>query len=40
VFKDREPKKAKNATNWEKGKWLKKSMVEAIQQIQKTKTKT
>ncbi len=36
VFKDREPRKAKNATDQEKEEWLKKSMVETIQQIQKT----
>jgi hypothetical protein len=32
VFKDKEPRKAKSTTNW-KEKWLKKSMVETIQQI-------
>ncbi len=37
VFKDREPRKANNATNWEKEEWLKNSMVETIQQIQKNK---
>ncbi len=31
VFKDKEPKKTKNAADWEKEKWLKKSMVETIQ---------
>jgi len=36
VFKDREPRKAKSATNWEKEKMLKKLMVETIQHIQKT----
>ncbi len=30
VFKDREPRKAKNVIDWEKKKWLKKSMVETI----------
>jgi inorganic pyrophosphatase len=38
VFKDREPKKAKSVTDWEKKEQLKKSMVETIQQIQKTQT--
>jgi hypothetical protein len=33
VFKDKEPRKIKNATDWEKEKRLKKSMVEIIQQI-------
>jgi hypothetical protein len=36
VFKERKPRKAMNATNWEKEGWFKKSMVEKIQQIQKT----
>jgi hypothetical protein len=31
VFKDRDLKKAKNVTNWEKEEQLKKSMVEIIQ---------
>jgi hypothetical protein len=39
VFKDREPRKAKNVTNSEKER-LKKSMMETIQQIQKTQTRT
>jgi hypothetical protein len=30
VFKDREPRKAKNVIDWEKKKWLKNSMVETI----------
>jgi hypothetical protein len=38
VFKDREPKKAKSVTDWEKKKRLKQAMVETIQQIQKTQT--
>jgi hypothetical protein len=33
VFKDRKPRKTNSAANWEKEKWLKKSMVETIQQI-------
>jgi hypothetical protein len=37
VFKDKEPRKAKSTTNW-KEKWLKKSMVETIQQIFKKQT--
>ncbi len=40
VFKDREPRKAKSAINQEKEEQLKKSMVETIQQIQKTQTQT
>ncbi len=36
VFKDREQKKAKSVTDQEKKKWLKQTMVEIIQQIQKT----
>jgi hypothetical protein len=36
VFKDKESKEAKNVVNWEKEEWLKKPMVETIQQIQKT----
>jgi hypothetical protein len=36
VFKDRKPRKAKNVADWEKEEQLKKSMVETIQQIQKT----
>jgi hypothetical protein len=31
VFKDKEPRKAKSVVDWEKEKWLKKSMVEIIQ---------
>jgi hypothetical protein len=38
VFKDREPRKAKSVTDWEKEKQLKKSVVERIQQVQKTQT--
>jgi hypothetical protein len=38
VFKDRELRKAKSAIDWEKEEWLKKSMLETIQQIQKTLT--
>ncbi len=30
VFKDNEPRKAKNVIEWEKEKWLKKSMMEII----------
>jgi hypothetical protein len=33
VFKDRKPRKAKSVVDYEKEKWLKKSMVEIIQQI-------
>ncbi len=40
VFKDREPKKTKNATNWEKEERFKQSMVQTIQQIQKTQIQT
>jgi hypothetical protein len=36
VFKDRKPRKAKSPTGSEKEEWLKKLMVETIQQIQKT----
>jgi hypothetical protein len=36
VFKDREPRKAKNVVEWEKEAQLKQSMVEAIQHIQKS----
>ncbi len=36
VFKDREPRKAKNVVEWGKEEWLKKSMMETIQHIQKT----
>ncbi len=36
VFKDREPRKVKSVADWEKEKWLKQSMVEIIQHIQKT----
>jgi hypothetical protein len=35
VFKDKEPRKVKSIVDWKK-EWLKKSMVETIQQIQKT----
>ncbi len=35
VFEDREPKKAKNVTDWEKEEQLKKSMVDTIEHIQK-----
>jgi hypothetical protein len=38
VFKDRKPRKAKSLVDWEKEEWLKKSMVEIIQQIKKTQT--
>ncbi len=38
VFKDKEPRKTKSVTDWEKEKWLKKLMVETIQHIQKTQT--
>jgi hypothetical protein len=31
VFKDREPRKSKNAIDWEKEELFKKSMVETIQ---------
>ncbi len=40
VFKDRKPKKAKNVADQEKEEQLKQSMVETIQQIQKTQTHT
>jgi hypothetical protein len=33
VFKNREPRKTKGVANWEEEEWLKKSMVETIQQI-------
>jgi hypothetical protein len=33
MFKDRDPRKTKNAIDWEKEEWLKKSMVETIQHI-------
>jgi hypothetical protein len=33
VFKDRELRKANSAIDWDKEEWLKKSMVETIQQI-------
>ncbi len=36
VFKDRKPRKEKNVIDWEKEEQLKQSMVETIQQIQKT----
>jgi hypothetical protein len=36
MFKDIKPRKAKSVADWEKEKQLKKSMVETIQQIQKT----
>jgi phage terminase small subunit len=38
VFKDRKLRKIKSAIDWEKEEQLKKSMVETIQQIQKTQT--
>ncbi len=38
MFKNREPRKTKNVVEWEKEEQLKKSMVEIIQQIQKTQT--
>jgi hypothetical protein len=38
VFKDIEPRKAKSVTDQETEEWLKKSMVEIIQHIQKTHT--
>jgi hypothetical protein len=38
MFKDRDPRKANSVANWEKEKQLKQSMVEIIQQIQKTQT--
>jgi hypothetical protein len=38
VFKDNELRKTKSVVDWEKEKWLKQSMVETIQQIQKTQT--
>jgi hypothetical protein len=38
VFKDREPRKANSVVEWEKEEWLKKSMMERIQHIQKTQT--
>jgi len=37
VFKDEKPRNAKSVADWEKEKWVKKSMVETIQQIQKNK---
>ncbi len=40
MFKDRETRKAKSIANQEKEKQLKKSMVEKIQQIQKTQNQT
>ncbi len=33
VFKDRKLRKANSVVNWDKKEWLKKSMVETIQQI-------
>ncbi len=36
VFKDRNPKKTKSVVDWGNEKQLKLSMVETIQQIQKT----
>jgi adenine specific DNA methylase Mod len=36
VFKDGEARKENSVINWEKEEWLKKKMVEIIQQIQKT----
>ncbi len=38
VFKDRQPRKAKSAIDKEKEQQSKKSMVETVQQIQKTHT--
>jgi len=38
VIKDRKQRKAKSLVDWEKEEWLKKSMVEIIQQIKKTQT--
>ncbi len=38
MFKDKKLKKIKIVTHWEKEEWLKQSMVETIQQIQKTQT--
>ncbi len=40
VFKDKKPKKVKSVVNQEKEEWLKQSMVETIQQIQKTQAQT
>jgi hypothetical protein len=37
VFKDREPRKVKSIVDWKKER-LKKSIVEIIQQLQKTQT--
>jgi hypothetical protein len=39
MFKDKEPRKVKSATNWEKEKWLEKSMVEKFNKIKKHKPK-
>jgi hypothetical protein len=39
VFKDRELRKAKSVADWKKEEWLKKSMMETIQQIHKTRPK-
>jgi len=33
VFKDKKPRKAKSVVDWEREEWLKKLMVEIIQQI-------
>jgi hypothetical protein len=38
VFKNKKLRKTKNVADWEKEEQLKKSMVEIIQQIQKTQT--
>jgi phosphopantothenate synthetase len=38
VFKDKKLRKTKSVVDWEKEEQLKKSMVEIIQQIQKTQT--
>jgi hypothetical protein len=40
LFKDKEPRKVEIINDWEKEEWLKKSMVETIQQTQKTWTQT
>jgi len=40
VFKDRKQIKVESVVNWEKEEWLKQSMVEIIQYIQKTQTQT
>jgi hypothetical protein len=33
MFKDKKPREVKSVVDWEKEEWLKKSMVEIIQQI-------